>query len=52
MIPKTFDKSQDVKFVPKSMYYDMLDSENLANVNKAGPDQFQFDTFQMTDEEH
>ena len=29
--PKTFDKSSDVRFVPKSMYYDMLNSEKLAN---------------------
>jgi hypothetical protein len=28
---KQFDKSSDLRMIPKSIYHDLLDSENLAN---------------------
>ena len=30
--PETFDPSSDIRFVPKSMFHDIFNSEELANI--------------------
>ena len=43
--PLVFDNSSDVKLVPKTMLYDMLDSERLANVRDMNVNYNQYEDF-------